>query len=270
MSRFRTIEISDPRFESDDLRTIVCHSEALQGRGDITVFVPPGSHQGPLPLVVLLHGVFGSHWSWARRGGVHHIARRLLRLGSVPPMLIAMPSDGLWGDGSGYLPHHDRDFERWIADDVPDAVREMIPACGEERYIAGLSMGGFGALRIGLVRGDRFAACAGHSAITHVDQMRDFVEDDWRSVPHDDLSRVSIIGAARAAASCPPIRFDCGSDDPLIESNRTLHAELEAAGIPHTWEELPGDHTWDYWNEHVARTLVWFGGLAGADAEQPL
>lgn len=265
MSRFRTIEISDPRFESDDLRAIVCHSEALGGRGDITVFVPAGHHETPLPLVVLLHGVFGSHWSWAHRGGVHHIARRLIRLNAMQPMLLAMPSDGLWGDGSGYLPHHDRDFERWIADDVPDAVSEMIPECGDTRFISGLSMGGFGALRIGLRRQDRFLACSGHSSITHVDQMRRFSADDWTNIDTADPTRVSVLDAARASDS-PLVRFDCGSDDPLIDANRQLHADLDAAGIAHHWEELPGAHTWEYWTENVQRSLVWFGKLADPPA----
>jgi S-formylglutathione hydrolase FrmB len=57
----------------------------------------------------------------------------------------------------------------------------------------------------------------------------------------------------------PHVRFDCGTDDPLLESNRRLHAELDAAGIAHTYEEHPGGHEWPYWAEHVEATLLFFG-----------
>lgn len=261
--RFRTIEVSDPRYESNGLRIIGCHSEHLRGRGDISVFVPPGS-RGPLPLVVLLHGVYGSHWSWSLRGGVHLVAKGLMTSGRMAPMVLAMPSDGLWGDGSGYLPHHGRDFERWIADDVPDAVTEMIPECAatSARFIAGLSMGGFGALGIGLRRPDRFAACSGHSSITHVSQMPQFVDEDWSKLELPGI-RASILDAARASAPRPPFRFDCGTADPLIDANRELHDALDAEGIEHGYDELPGEHTWDYWTENIPRSLLWFDAVRG-------
>ena len=79
-----------------------------------------------LPLVILLHGVYGSSWVWTRKGGVHISALDMIQKGIVNPMVIAMPSDGLWGDGSGYLPHNNKDFEKWIVDDVPNAVIENI------------------------------------------------------------------------------------------------------------------------------------------------
>jgi len=57
------------------------------------------------------------------------------------------------------------------------------------------------------------------------------------------------------ASRLPPLRFDCGVDDPLIEVNRSLHRELEAAGIPHEYKEFPGGHSWDYWILHLRDTL---------------
>jgi hypothetical protein len=71
MKEFNTIEISNPRFENDFLRYITVKSEHLKGRGDICVFVPPGIEDlSSCPLVILLHGVYGSSWSWALSGGV--------------------------------------------------------------------------------------------------------------------------------------------------------------------------------------------------------
>ena len=63
---FATVELSDPRFERDGLRVVTVKSAALGRRGDVSVYVPPGGSE-PLPLVILLHGVNGSHWSWSPR-----------------------------------------------------------------------------------------------------------------------------------------------------------------------------------------------------------
>ena len=79
-----------------------------------------------LPVVILLHGVYGSAWSWAHQSGVHLKLNELISQGELPPMILVMPSDGLWGDGSAYLPHNNYNFEKWIIEDVIDSVIESI------------------------------------------------------------------------------------------------------------------------------------------------
>ncbi|MEO6188400.1 MAG: hypothetical protein ABIO82_02545, partial [Ginsengibacter sp.] len=107
MSKFRTIEISDPRFENNHLRFVTVKTPNLKGRGDICVFVPPSiKTELDTPVVILLHGVYGSAWSWPVSTGVHLQAMRMIERDEIPPMVIAMPSDGLWGDGSAYLAHN--------------------------------------------------------------------------------------------------------------------------------------------------------------------
>ena len=98
-SKFRTTEISDPRFERDHLRFITVKTPHLKGRADICVFVPPELQEGQvLPVILLLHGVYGSAWSWALKTGVHLKAMLMIEEGEIPPLIIAMPSDGLWGE----------------------------------------------------------------------------------------------------------------------------------------------------------------------------
>jgi enterochelin esterase-like enzyme len=63
----------------------------------------------------------------------------------------------------------------------------------------------------------------------------------------------------RNRPSLPPIRFDCGTEDSLIESNRQLHRQLLAEKIPHTYQEFTGAHDWNYWQMHIAETLLFFG-----------
>ena len=93
MSDFRTIEVADVRFLHDGLLPVTFKSPALRARADVTFFIPPGSDAArDLPLVLLLHGVYGSHWAWALKGGAHRTAARLIADGLIPPMVLAMPS----------------------------------------------------------------------------------------------------------------------------------------------------------------------------------
>src|SRR5260221_11514849 len=112
MSRFFTTEISDPEFEFDHLRWITVKSRALKGRADITVFVPPVLQPDPpLDIVILLHGVYGSHWAWALKGGVHKTANRLMEKGKMKAMVLVIASDSLYGAGIGYVPHQTENCE---------------------------------------------------------------------------------------------------------------------------------------------------------------
>jgi enterochelin esterase-like enzyme len=259
---FKTNEISNPRFESNNLRFITVNTPNLNGRGDICVYVPAGTKQSDtLPIVILLHGVYGSAWSWSHSAGVHLTAGGLIANGELPPMIIAMPSDGLWGDGSGYLPHHACDFEKWIAEDVPMAVRENITGAKKESplFISGLSMGGFGALRIGAKYGHLFKAISGMSSITGLPQMKHFTQEPLKHYGQDNAADEDVFTTfERHVNQLPPVRFDCGADDLLIKYNRHLHQKMLEAGMPHIYEEYDGGHEWAYWAKHVVTTLQFF------------
>lgn len=262
MTRFRTVELSNTVLEKDNLRFMTVKSAHLGGRGDSCIFVPEGINAGDhTPIALLLHGVYGSCWSWALSGGVHIRAQEMMSQGLLPPMILVMPSDGLWGDGSGYLPHSGRNFERWIVEDVPAAVREYIPGAGERSplFITGLSMGGFGALRLGAKYHQRFRAVAAHSAITSLEQMQLFVEEDISIYRQPDAVDEDVLRTfLRYRDKLPPVRFDCGAEDVLIDHNRALHRRLKEEGIAHLYEEFPGKHEWPYWTQHVERSLLFF------------
>lgn len=259
MDSFHTIEMSDPRYEREGLRHVTVKSKYLQRRGDITVFIPNYSESTRVEsLLILLHGVYGSHWLWSEKAGVHRTAQRLIDSGSIQPVVITMPSDGLWGDGSGYLPHGREDAERWIVEDVPYATMKVAPCLTDKPriFIAGLSMGGYGALRLGAKYGDRFSGVSAHSAITDVSEMSLFVEEPVSEYLAADPQGTDLMFWFRQNRSVlPSIRFDCGVDDDLLQGNQRLHNALEREGIAHTYQEFPGGHEWAYWEKHVEETL---------------
>lgn len=128
-------------------------------------------------------------------------------------------------------------------------------------YIAGLSMGGYGALRLGAKYPNLFSGFSGLSSITHFDQMSLFLEN------MDELREKALIQDGvlewmlANKKQLPPFRFDCGVEDLLIEQNRILHRTLIENNIPHIYEENEGKHEWDYWTNNIERTLLFFDGL---------
>jgi putative tributyrin esterase len=257
MSEFRTIEIADKAYVRDNLHFMAVKSENLRGRGDICFFIPE-TNETDLPMAILLHGVYGSSWSWAFSGGAHVVAQDMIDKGEIPPVVLAMPSDGLTGDGSAYIKHDTKNYENWIVDDVPAAARKMTDKFSEnsKMYIAGLSMGGFGALRLGSKYPDRFNGISGHSSVTEFNLLQQFVEEELQdSFAFDDVLYSPLYWMKKHRDQLPPLRFDCGVDDELIEGNRTLHRQLEEEGIRHIYEEYSGAHTWDYWHEHLRDSL---------------
>jgi len=263
---FASVELSDPRFERDGLRMITVRSEALGRRADICFWAPPiSSSTTTLPLLILLHGTGASAWSWALNGAAHLTAARLIDSGEIAPVALAMPSDGLWGLGSGYVPHADADYERWIVEEVAAAA-----ASADDRVtdsspmtIAGLSMGGFGALRLGAKYPDRFRGISAHSAVTTLGRLAESTGDRLDALPcFGQPDGTALHWLEVNAGRLPPLRFDCGNDDPLLPSNRALHAALEARGIEHQYEEFAGGHDWPYWRLHLADSLRFLDAAA--------
>ncbi len=266
------MEISNPTYTPPGLSFIMIYSAALHGRADMTVYMPAGHEQTPdLPMVTLLHGANASHWAWAYTMGAHVTLQRLIDAGDVPPMALIMPSDGLVALGSAYVAHADADYEAWILDDAPHEAMAAFPHALTDnsiRMVAGLSMGGFGALRLAAKYPDRFAASAAHSSVTMIDQIAMLTGEIVPSASAHPDDHALLYWLTLNKNRLPPFRFDCGIDDFLIAQNRTLHQALITHEIGHIYEEFDGAHNSAYWTAHIEDTLRFFGGILKEAAEK--
>ena len=123
--------------------------------------------------------------------------------------------------------------------------------------IGGLSMGGYGALRLGGLYPQLFQAVSGHSSLTKLEQMTQFVEEplsEYLPCPKPDIIDVLLANKSEL----PALRFDCGESDDLLAANRMLHEQLKEQGVQHQYEEFSGGHEWPYWQKHVEKTLRFF------------
>jgi putative tributyrin esterase len=216
---------------------------------------------GQYKTLYLLHGLTGDYMDWSTRTDLARIAHGL-------PLVIVMPD----GENAWYTNAADKGprFEDYIADDLLKDVESKYRVIRSRygRAIAGLSMGGYGALKIALKRPTVFAAAGGFSSALGVtdpafgDRMpayRDQLLKIYGPPGSETRAANDILLVADKARpeSAPAIYFDCGTSDGLITSNRDLAAVLQKRAFDYEYHEVAGAHTWDYWSRRMEIFLPW-------------
>jgi len=227
--------------------TIQLFSEAL-GKWTTYSVILPEAGEGPFPVLFQLHGLSDDHQAWIQRSNlVRHVAKL--------PLVVVLPDGGT----SGYLNWkpsnrlHKHRYEDLIINDITSHLKRNFNVTGGKWAIGGLSMGGYGAMRLGLKYPDRFASIWAHSSAFHIGDYA-----DPALIEPDSVATGNVFHLAEDVARLPEppvISFDCGTEDELIEHNRALHAHMESLGLDHTYNEHPGAHTWDFWDDHVREAL---------------
>jgi putative tributyrin esterase len=257
------LEISDQAYTEQNVTMLTIHSSHIDGRQDVNIYHHKTTSKH-VPIVVLLHGVYGSNWVWMNMGGVHQVYNRLREQG-LNEFVLVMPSDGGLWQGSGYLPLLDKgDYEQWIMDDVLTAVRENLPEVSAQSriFITGLSMGGYGALRLGAKYPKRFSGISAHSSVTSLNDLQQFISNPISDYQCKSRSETDLLyWFEKNKQDLPPLRFDCGQDDSLFASNNQLEKQLARLNISYSYEVFEGGHEWSYWHKHVAKSLTFFSQL---------
>ena len=257
------VEKSNPEYSRENTTTLTIHSSHIQGRQDVSVYHHASNNQD-IPIVILLHGVYGSNWVWMELGGVHLVYDQLRQQG-LSDFILVMPSDGGLWDGSGYLPLLEHgNYESWITEDVINGVIDNIDGATNHSnvYISGLSMGGFGALKLGAKYPEKFSGISAHSAVTSLEDLQQFIENpisDYQCEYEQEDNLLHWLNKSKQ--SLPPIRLDCGKDDSLYSSNKTLVNAMSQLNIPHQFETFQGGHEWPYWHRNVIKTFRFFHEL---------
>jgi putative tributyrin esterase len=207
----------------------------------------------------LLHGLSDDSTMWLRRTNIERYMEGL-------PLIVVMP-DGFrnfYTDNTAGPA-----FGRYIGEELVDVIDRNFPtiATRDKRCIGGLSMGGYGAIRTALAYPDRFISANSHSgalgfganpsAASSGVLNQTAIAQILGSNPVDsDHDLVALAKRAKAAGKLPEMLIDCGVDDFLIEDNRDVVDRLKKLGIPHTYREHPGTHTWEYWDTHVKDAIA--------------
>ena len=214
----------------------------------------PDSGKGPFATFYLLHGLSDDYSIWQRRTRIEaYIAGK--------PMIVVMP-DGY----RGWYTNNDAGptYFDYMTKDVIEFTERTFPAkrTRNGRCIGGLSMGGYGALRVGLGRPDLFASVNSHSgalwraSTNQKAEIPEFVRVLGKRPQGTDHDLVELARRCQKSDNLPKMLLDCGTEDFLLEENRQYHAALTKLKIDHIYREFPGAHTWDYWDTHVQEAIA--------------
>lgn len=245
------------------------YSDVLSHSVEIDVVLPENeAPETGYPTLFLLHGMTDDHTIWQRRTSIeryaddHHVA-------------VVMPTTRLgWYSNT----HAGERYFDYISDELVHTVRRMFPSLShrrEDTFVAGLSMGGYGAMRCGLMRPDVFSKVASLSGGLDIAVLAQnpIVLDKpfcWEDVfgpldqiagSEDDLFRA----AEELSENRPEIWMWCGTEDFLYEMNLKMRDHLRKLGYAFSFHESPGDHSWKYWNREIQNVLKWM--LPGEEDE---
>ncbi len=222
------------------------------------------ANEGPHPTLWLLHGLSDDHTIWLRRTAIERYA-------AERNLAVVMPAAGRsfyqdTASGAKYW--------TFLTEELPALCRAWFPLSSkrEENFAAGLSMGGYGALRMGLCHPERYGAVASLSGALDIGgRLKDAEKVGGRmskeellgifggklNIDGTDADLFALAKTAEADKTAPRLFLCCGTEDSLLEDNRLFHTHLETLGIEHTYEESAGAHEWSYWDEQIQRVLSW-------------
>ena len=167
-------------------------------------------------------------------------------------------------------------FQTMLGEEMVDYVRKTFRLAlrPEETFIAGLSMGGFGALHTGLAYPERFGKIGamssalivhevagmkpgGGNQVANYEYYRECFGDPEKLLESDKNPETLVRRLKAAGKKIPDIYMCCGTEDFLIENNRQMHRFLEEEGVAHEYHEAPGSHDMAFWTEHIRKIVRW-------------
>ncbi len=244
------------------LREEAFQSPALGRSMKYRVLVPEGYDAGieRYPVLYLLHGLTGDYMDWTTRTNLAAYTRHM-------PLIIVMPDgENQWYTNAAV--GGAAKFEDYIVIDLPaDIVRKYRTINSRYgRAIAGLSMGGYGALKLALKRPAQFAVAGSFSGALSITRglgarlnateaarvKTIFGDADSQASKDND---VYLLAASMKPASAPYLYVDCGAADSLIDANREAILAIGKAGLSYEYHEIAGGHTWDYWDRRIREFL---------------
>lgn len=248
-------------------------STALEMSTTISVYLPYDNDKynvdkHPLRTLILLHGLHGNHSEWFRKTNAERYAQAYNVAIICPDGNNSMYADTTYGE---------KYFE-FITSELPKVAHEMfgLPTDREHLYIAGLSMGAYGALKAALAYPDRFSKCGSFSAGTMLGNPRltafvgandKFANNAFAGmvtgafgpeIVYENPNNIYYLAEQCDRSKMPELLITCGKQDYLYHENVHFKAHLTELGIPFIWKEWEGVHDWKFWDESIKLALDTF------------
>lgn len=215
--------------------------------------------------LILLHGLTGTDTDWLYGGNAQLMAIQY-------NLNIFMPTTG----NSFYLDkgYKGGNYGSFIAEELPDYIHKTfgIEFRRENTMIGGLSMGGYGTIHTGFNYPEKFFACIALSSalvvndiaadagtevsdLLHPDMKRSIFGDPAKMLGSNIDPRAQYLKLKKEGKKAPFLYFAIGTEDALVDDNRDFRDFLKKEGADFFYEEGPGKHNWQFWNEYLDRGL---------------
>ena len=209
----------------------------------------------------LLHGITGDHKDWLRFTSIERYAE-------AKNLAVVMPSVG----NSFYANmEHGSKYWTFVSEELPRVVRNLFPLSKkrEENFVAGLSMGGYGAFKLALNKPECFSAAASLSGALNITDEINFntpqtifnLSDIFGSpekVKQSSDNLFYMLKCLKASETKIPMLYQaCGTEDFLYSDNIKFRDDARNLGVDLTYEEGPGEHTWDFWDHYIRKVIDW-------------
>ncbi|MCE5278637.1 MAG: alpha/beta hydrolase-fold protein [Planctomycetaceae bacterium] len=250
--------------QSDASRVVTIHSDSFKKDFSATVVLPSeyAKSAKAYGLIVLLHGVGGDHTDWPKMLPLAPLADKYQRI------IIAATA----GANSWWVDYGGTNFaETFVTGELIASLKKQGYRISDGgHWISGNSMGGWGALRIGLGHPELFSAVGGLSACITPARWRGKIDRTWglTAAMGPAGGRPALFAQQQIAELAKRkglvLSLLCGQQDGLFEKeNNAAHAALEAASVPHQWQVLAGKHNAQFWAENLPRQLEYFQSKTG-------
>jgi S-formylglutathione hydrolase FrmB len=219
------------------------------------------SREKRFPVLYLLHGFLGDHTDWLRYTSIERYANEKGIAVIMPSAYNSFYTDMAYG------------IRCWsyISEELPLVMRSLFPISDkrDDNFVAGLSMGGYGAMKLALGRPDLFsggASLSGALDIVELVESADSISKPFHINLFGDLTKVEgsendlfylAEKLKEGRLETPRIYIGCGTEDRLYPANVRFKEHLQRLGYNVTYEEGPGGHEWSFWDRYIKKVLDW-------------
>ena len=247
------------------------YSESLRMTTQIKVIFPDISNDvtpvfdGEPRVLYLLHGLAATSGEWTRFSKIEYYAKKYNFIIIMPEVQRSFYTDAAYGP----------QYFSYVADELPQICGRWfrLNQQKENTFIAGESMGGYGAVKVALRRPEQFAAAASLSGVLDYPALAarvmagrwpDLLPQELQALhgpdgcPQESEDVIQLLTQQAHNPRRPRLLQLCGTEDFLYEDNQTFRRAAEAAGYGHTYREGPGDHEWPYWDKAIQLAFQFF------------
>lgn len=242
--------------------TLNFRPDSLQFNTTVNIILPEDVNENT-PTLWLLHGMYGDCNSWTNESAIGRYARER-------KMAVIMPS----AENSFYCNmKYGYNYYDFIVNELPEYIRKILPLSEDrdKNFIAGLSMGGYGAFKIALRNPQNYAAAASLSGCVDIASRltvcnwKDIAVCNWGEdyatcVKGTDDDLLHLIENFPEDAPKPRLYSSCGTEDRLYGQNVDFRDFMKDRDFEFSYNEGPGIHNWKFWDEWISPAVDYMLG----------